>query len=736
MLLRAYRLTDKLGLVFLKTSTAFTQWTLSGATIATSSTGGVFGVVGAVLSKLFGGVWRALRWLLSIVWKILGAIGGVILGFFNIILRTFSGGSERAVRSAGKAANTSMARRAARAEMEVGLAEDPLRAQNRVLSGFITVLLFILVGFGLWATNPSRGGNNSLGSVADLAGQGASLIASPALPTVAVLPSPVPTTTPLPEFLEVRGTLAYVVRENGQDDIWAVSVGGNRTPIRLTNDPADDRDPAWSPDGSKLAFASRREGNWDIYILDIGTMQTTRVTYGLEFQGAPTWSPDGVYLAYESYQGDNLDIYVQIVDFSNPPQRITSDPAPDFSPAWSPEPSGRRIAFVSWRNGNQDIYVYSLDRADDTTSVNITNTPSRQEDYPSWRGPDGDLLTYSAREQGLDLIFVQPDDASVAPQIQPTSGHQPSWSPDGASIVFASDFSDSTQLIASPFAGSGSAATIVSVQQGARDPSWTSIPLPASLVNAGGVGASQTSQLYIEQASIGDNGLYTLGSLVGVEAQYPFLSDRVNDSFNALRQAAASTLGYDFLGTLEDALWQFIPQMRPPQFGEERLNWHYTGRAFAINRNLPLGGFPPPVEIVREDIGVNVYWRVYVRVDDAAQSGQLGEPLRHMPWDLASRGRGDVQAYNEGGRLRTTMPSGYYIDLTQLAADYGWGRLPAGTDWRANTNAANYWMFVKTDGLDWTQAMLEIYNLSQLGGFAPTNTPAPTLVITTTAEGG
>jgi hypothetical protein len=98
-----------------------------------------------------------------------------------------------------------------------------------------------------------------------------------------------------------------------------------------------------------------------------------------------------------------------------------------------------------------------------------------------------------------------------------------------------------------------------------------------------------SSPLYIEQAPLGDNGLYNLGSLVGVETQHPFLSDRVNDSFNALRVSAASQIGYDFLGSLEDALWSFVTDMRLPQDGEARLNWHYTGRAFAINRNLPLG---------------------------------------------------------------------------------------------------------------------------------------------------
>jgi hypothetical protein len=116
---------------------------------------------------------------------------------------------------------------------------------------------------------------------------------------------------------------------------------------------------------------------------------------------------------------------------------------------------------------------------------------------------------------------------------------------------------------------------------------------------------------------------------------------------------------------------------------------------------------------------------VYVRVSDDAQSGQLGEPLRHMPWDFASRTQGDVEAYDQGGRLKSVMPEGYYIDLTELAVDYGWNRMAAGDDWRANASTINYWLFNQADGLSLYEALREIYAESQLGGFVPTATPAP-----------
>jgi TolB protein len=724
MLLRTYRLTDKLGNAVVKLCATAAQLTAERFADALSWTGRGVGA-------LFAFLWLVVRRIFGAIWWVIGGIFGVLGDLLGLIFsrkpRTASQ-TTTVLNATGKGASLSavpeMTRRAAQSEIKATLREDPLLVNNRILSRVVVGMLAVLLLVIVWATNPAR--NTQLGLVA--------LVNNPSInnsenPPVAgiTLPTVVPTATELPSVLEPRGSIAYVARENGQSDIWVFNVG-SRTPLRLTNDPADDRDPAWSPNGRQLAFASRRDGNWDLYIYDIATSNITRLTFGAEFQGAPTWSPDGNAIAYESYQGDNLDIYIVPVDGSSAPLRLTDNAASDFWPSWSQD--GRRMAFVSWRDGNQEIYSISLDDPRDETAVNLTNTPTRNEEYPRWAPTleRQNLIAYSALDEGVEKIFVL-DAATQTSQVL-ERGRAPSWSPDGVSIVYALDSVGTTQLVATPYVGTGVAASIIPVLNGATTPTWSPLPLPASLISSGGLGPASSEQLYIEQEERQANDpFYRLNSLPGVEAPVPNLSDRVNDSFNALRQRTLSVVGWDFLGELDDAFWRID---RPVQPGEERRNWHMTGRGFSFRRSSILG-FPAPVEVVREDIGVNTYWRVYVRVDERAQSGLLGEPLRHMPWNFAARDGGDVSAYNEGGRLRSDMPNGYYVDFTLLASDYDWEWIPSGSDWRANVNSINYWMFIKPDGLNWVEAMRELYSEGGMGGFYPTPTPQAAIA---TSQGG
>jgi TolB protein len=132
--------------------------------------------------------------------------------------------------------------------------------------------------------------------------------------------------------------------------------------------------------------------------------------------------------------------------------------------------------------------------------------------------------------------------------------------------------------------------------------------------------------------------------------------------------------------------------------------------------------------IVREDYGDQTYWRVYVR--ERFQDGSAGVPLDVAPWDFSSRYSGDTDAYEMGGTPLSSIPSGYWLDFTQLAAAYGWERLPALPIWRASYPAARFGEFALTNGLDWYSAMLELYPPEAL--LVPTAILPPTRTLTPT----
>jgi TolB protein len=705
MLVRAYRLTDRLGLAVLKMSAATGQFLLENLAAlrraGQGATGGLLGVLLAILMSIFAGV----RWLFGRFLALTGTIGG-----------TAASATGRTVQGAGGA----MARRASRAEarneIDREVAEDPLKRQNRLLSALIVVVLGTLIVIVVWATS-NQGGQSTFTPSSDVLNAAAEATNPPAAeeePAIGLsLPTAVPTATELPAVLQARGSIAYVVRERGQTDIWAAPVDGG-DPLRVTNSPSDERDPAFSPDGTQIAYASNKEGNWDIYLLDLATQEETRMTFGLSFEGAPRWSPTSEYLVYESYQDDtHLDIFLLRTDGApiGVPRVPGSTPSADLSPAWSSD--GSQIAFASWQNGSKDIFVFTIA---DSSVYNLTNTPGRDEDYPAW-SPDSSEIAFSAIENGREFIYVQnADENSTTAQVF-RQGSTPTWSPDGNSIAFTTQTSTNTLITVAPYGDSGAVTEVIAAPQGTSRPDWTATPLPAQLVNSGGLPLGIEAPLFIEQAGPGaGDPPYRLQPMLNVEGpEEALLSERVDDSFNALRIAANEAIGRDFLGRLSDAFWEI--NYRPP-LGVPADNWHKTGRAFSFNRNL-IVGFPPPIEIVREDTDLATYWRIYVRVPDDAQSGQLGEPLRQIPWSFE---RDTAQEFERGGTLREAIPEGYYVDLTRLAANYGWSRVASGNDWRDNFETRYYWTFQKRDDLNWYEAMREIYTEGQLGGFNPTPT--------------
>jgi TolB protein len=173
---------------------------------------------------------------------------------------------------------------------------------------------------------------------------------------------------------------------------------------RLTNGPWQDIDPALSPDGRNVAFASDRNGYWDIYLLEISTGLVSRVTDSLEYDSSPSWSPDGSWLVYETYLDDNMELMIQSLLDQSDVLRLTNDPAADYHPTWSPQ--GRLIAFVSNRSGESEIWLADLDKGEVDRFQNISKNAAGRDDRPSW-SPDGLMLAWAGEQQGFNNVYVQ-----------------------------------------------------------------------------------------------------------------------------------------------------------------------------------------------------------------------------------------------------------------------------------------------------------------------------------------
>jgi len=208
--------------------------------------------------------------------------------------------------------------------------------------------------------------------------------------------------------------------------------------------------------------------------------------------------------------------------------------------------------------------------------------------------------------------------------------------------------------------------------------------------------------------------------LEGVQAPYPQLHDLADEAFIALRERVIQEAGWDALASLENA---FVPLTTSLDPGYEE-DWLYTGRAFAINSLMTNAGW---MLAVREDYGAQTYWRLYIRAQ--LQDGSLGEPMRNTPWDLGARYKLDPKIYEQGGAY-SEVPPGYWVDVTSLANQYGWQRLPALPNWRTFYRGARFTEFVLTGGLDFYSAMLELYPSDVL--VTPTRLLPPTLTPTRT----
>ena len=202
---------------------------------------------------------------------------------------------------------------------------------------------------------------------------------------------------------------------------------------RLTDHVNYDGNPAWSPDGQRIAFTSDRDGNREIYVMDADGGNPTRLTQNDGDDVDPTWSPDGQRIAFTSDRDGNREIYVMDADGGNP-TRLTQNDSDNRISRWSPD--GQHIAFTSGRGGNAEVYVMD---ADGSNPINLTQNDG-YDGIPGW-SPDGQRIAFTSDRDGNDEIYVMDADGGNPTRLTQNDGYDfdPTWSPDGQRIAFMSD---------------------------------------------------------------------------------------------------------------------------------------------------------------------------------------------------------------------------------------------------------------------------------------------------------
>ncbi len=227
--------------------------------------------------------------------------------------------------------------------------------------------------------------------------------------------------------------IAFASRRDGTFHIYVMNAdGSNQT--RLTNSKANDQGPSWSPDGLRIAFFSDRDGNSEIYVMNSDGSNQKRLTSNSSFDGElPAWSPDGSRLAFYSNRDGNNEIYVMNPDGSNQ-TRITHNASSDTLPVWSPD--GSRLLFSSDRFGHIGLFVMN---ADGSNIAQLTKTAAR-DDYATW-SPDGSRIVFiSNRDDPAWEIYIMNADGSSQARLTRTRDWDldPAFSPDGKMIIFNS----------------------------------------------------------------------------------------------------------------------------------------------------------------------------------------------------------------------------------------------------------------------------------------------------------
>ena len=249
---------------------------------------------------------------------------------------------------------------------------------------------------------------------------------------------PTPTPWPTPDNSTVS-RIAFATNRDGNWEIYVMNSDGSN-PHNITNNPGTDSHPSWSPDGSKIAFQSERDGNWEIYVMNSDGSEQVRLTNDRGVDQSPTWSPDGTQIAFVSDRGGRHSVWTMSSDDGSEPVDVTGSYVNSRWPAWGPR--SRTLAYETI----QDVRVVRTDDVQLNEKI-VDKNNFFDGFFVGWLdwSPDGKKLAmisnHQERTQFTRLIYTsQLDGFRFRRLYDNPSGlpyERPTWAPDSNMIVYS-----------------------------------------------------------------------------------------------------------------------------------------------------------------------------------------------------------------------------------------------------------------------------------------------------------
>ena len=270
-------------------------------------------------------------------------------------------------------------------------------------------------------------------------------------------------------------------------DIWTMNSDGSDQQ-QLTDLVGHELHPAWSPDGTEIAFSLQLDGGGDaeIYVMDADGTHRRRVTSNSYDDYWPTWSPDGSKIAYMSYETGDTEIWSINADGTSP-DKLTNNGIGDAYPDWSPD--GRRIVYSRYDGSDTEIVAMDPDgrNRETLTSNGFPDT------HPAY-SPDGTRIAWAFGVATLEDIYVMGSDGSGGAKLTTHVGPdwEPKWSPDSMKIAYRRDTTGDSEIMVMDADGSNKTNITMSADQ-EQDPGWCTVPTPVrTLIGPGGSDGGST----------------------------------------------------------------------------------------------------------------------------------------------------------------------------------------------------------------------------------------------------